>query len=660
MVEVTYRDGLLRGTDPTGNAVTVEPRGWEPRDPPHAFDTRVTAARGGITAGVRFPGERLWVEALDDDVDVAALGDQGDGWTALGDAYLPNFGETLELPGGAYRFRTGNQPIAFLRVDAPATVVTGHAEAAVTFDSPTPVTVGFRSDDAYPDATVRVPETPAGVATAIETFPAALRTTTPDRSFPTLRGHPPLVEFGRTEVPDVVRERVPDVAVTFEVPPSVPDLFALAPLVAYVGGSVETADREAAVVRADGIDFPLPPAPAVAPAARRLLRRVVGLDCLVREAGEYGTGLAERDALPDGFADEWFDRSPAARLARYLDPDLDPVVTELPRPRYEVTLEPRVDYTAVLPYALNKLCAIRLPDEPADDAPPTGRYAIHGVVGDVEASETGREELTYASFPVAYEHGLRSRGDATRVVCASADPPEAAGDVREASTVYRQRAGGETTVRTETGVDRETLRGSLDDSATLLHYAGECDPDRGLRCADGWLDPDAVEVDAVVLDAPRSLTVGRRLVERGAVAAVCTAAAAPLSVDPALGGFFLDGISLAAATAIAADTGAVADRARVVGDGAFATAMDAVILSEIDDGADDPAPFRSTVEAFALHPGVVFRASRTRPRLAGTPVTVTTTPEQLREDFRDTASPLVYDGEVVWPEETDRLLYPFA
>jgi hypothetical protein len=195
MVEVTFDDGRLNGTDPAGTATAVDVRGWETRDSPYEFEDRVTTVVGGVTSAVGFPQWSIGIRPLDDVVDreafAAAIGD-GDRLT-LGASYGPEIGTTADLPAGSYQVRTRTQPLVFLRYDAAATLTVEPSGATVSFDTPATVSIGFRSNSDFPDATVTVPRTPAGVATAIGTFSAALRTTSPDASFPTMRGFPPLV-----------------------------------------------------------------------------------------------------------------------------------------------------------------------------------------------------------------------------------------------------------------------------------------------------------------------------------------------------------------------------------------------------------------------------------------------------------------------------------
>ena len=71
--------------------------------------------------------------------------------------------------------------------------------------------------DAVPP-TVRVPLSPAGVATAITHAASACPTAGPERSDPSNRAHPPLLTFGEERIPARVTERTPDTGIELRVP----------------------------------------------------------------------------------------------------------------------------------------------------------------------------------------------------------------------------------------------------------------------------------------------------------------------------------------------------------------------------------------------------------------------------------------------------------
>jgi hypothetical protein len=665
MVEVTFDDGRLTGTDPAGNATAVDVRGWEPRDSPYEFEDRVTTVVSGVTSAVGFPQWSIGIQPLDDVVDreafAAAIGD-GDGLT-LGASYGAEIGTRADLPAGSYQVRSRTQPLVFLRFDAAATLTVEPSGATVSFDTPATVSIGFRSNSDFPDATVTVPRTPAGVAAAIGTFSAALRTTSPDASFPTMRGFPPLVEFGEESVPAGVRDRVPTVDAEIETPPAVADLFAVAPVATYTGASVAVTDRPAVTVRFGDAERELPAAPAVAPAARRLLHRFVGLDCLVRNAGEYGSDLAECDALPDGVAEDWYDAPPGARFERYLASDLDSTVEALPPFHQTATVEPRIARTPLLSHLQNDLCPVRLPGEPAGEAPPVSPHAPHVLVGDVDRTTvTSDDAIPVEGRVAAYPNQLQEGPTVKRIVCTSPDRDDA-DCLERAARIYRQREPTDSRVRVETTVGADELAAVLEERTYAVQYVGDCDPDRGLRCADGWLDPGSLAVGAgiVLLDAARSLETARTLVDEGAVAVVCTDADDRLGATPALLGLVFDKANVGSATSLARAHDAVADHVQIVGDGSYSAQAHPLLYATVSESdPSEPRPFRYEMHSLSTTQGSVYKFGGSRARLGGNPTVAHLSVETIRETLADGTDPIVHDGEIHWPETADRLLYPFA
>src|SRR6056297_240597 len=103
-------------------------------------------------------------------------------------------GEALSLPAGEYVIDVDTEIKTYLR--ATGRVRIGRTDdfesVVVSFPDRRRVLLGFRSRQEFPIGTITVPESPDGLATALSYLPTSLKTASPDRSYPTLRGHPPL------------------------------------------------------------------------------------------------------------------------------------------------------------------------------------------------------------------------------------------------------------------------------------------------------------------------------------------------------------------------------------------------------------------------------------------------------------------------------------
>ncbi len=488
----------------------------------------------------------------------------------------------------------------YLRVDGPLTVGAGPLGVRIGLDGERRVLVGGRSHHERPAATVTTTEDPRDVMRALSTFGSALKTVSPERSYPTLRGHPPLVELGETlDVPSGLAP--PDTGITVELPPDLGDLYTAAPLAYYLGARIVPGDRPRLV--AEGVDRPLD-RPSVGHAARETLEHVFLLDCLVRTEGYYTVDLHERrvaeERLDLDFA--WlYDQPPAARLDAYLDVPHAAVADLVPDWGVTTHVEARPEHVEMLPFLANDLATVRTPE-----ATPRTRTTAQaeaadaflrndGTRGDGATRSYVRPEATDALEQVWIGEGAP--------VGASKGLPEAyhnrlsrsavEGDI-DITVVCNDRAMvAESAVVDETygsGVDlpfdvtvrerltRAELRETLASDGDFLHYVGHTDG-RGFKCADGWLDVATVEhvgVDAFLLNACQSFEQGAALVRAGAVAGLVTLDDVvnddAVRMGRLLARLLNHGFPLTGALDLAGDVQPVGDRYTVVGDGTLTLA----------------------------------------------------------------------------------------
>ena len=125
---------------------------------------------------------------------------------------------TIDTPG-PYTVEFTSTPIKlFVFAESSVRVTTENHQTTLSFPDVDGVHLAARSLHEQPARTLTVPRDAEGVMRAVSESSAALKTTTCERSFPTLRGHPPLVEFGE-EVDIPGGERRPDSGVRLELPP---------------------------------------------------------------------------------------------------------------------------------------------------------------------------------------------------------------------------------------------------------------------------------------------------------------------------------------------------------------------------------------------------------------------------------------------------------
>jgi hypothetical protein len=541
MIEVGVSGAGLEAVDVGKNEVRVSASGWEETDRGPRLDRRVDAIRSGITAGLAFPEAAVSV-ARPDDREWWTFDDQ-DGATDLEGAFVVK----IELP-----------VVVFVAAEGPGRLVQSASDGMIhlDFEARTPVTVGFHSRVRQPRETVTVERSVAGVRRAIRWLAAGVTTDTPDKSFPGMRAHPPAIEFG--DHLDVPRDLVQDTTfsdITVEVPESLGALLVSAPLSFYLQADVRTASNGGLRIEAPTLDGPLHLG-RTAPLERdvaALLQRVFHLDCLARNAGPYGVDLREFELLAalDLDAESLYDQSTAERLASYLRADYSAVADRLPDWHLSV-VEPTLRSVRALPYLLDRLSLIQLPDprsvtratlvsESVDvsfasgsrlwDSTPTydlvrNRTRLGQLQGWLAA---GTPADAFRATVEAFENRSRyhERGTGPRRVVVAINDMEMLAEREAVEHIYRSRSEElSIDVSVVESLSRDELADLLRSPVDFLHFIGHCD-ETGLRCRDGSLSTatlDTTDVQTFFLNACGSFDQGLELVRRGSVAGAVTLA----------------------------------------------------------------------------------------------------------------------------------------
>jgi len=583
----------------------------------------------------------------------------------------------------------------YLRIDAPATVATAESGTRIGFDAPSTVLVGARSLHRRPAGTVTVPETPAGVARGVSLFGSALKTTSPERSFPTLRGHPPLLEFGESFDADGFDR--PDTGIELRVPEDYASVFSVASLAYYLGAAVRTgaatptlvAGDETVALRGD-----------LGEAAADTLRHCFLLDCVTRTEGLYPVPLREREALAERTTIEperWYDLPIDRRIAAYLSVPRD--VTEgLLDWHLTADVEPAARNAAILPFVADDLAIVRSPTPLAERATATTEpdeleeffRAEEGVGGSrttqnasspAESVRSPVETETYGhvwvgeEFPMgaskptvdAYRRRLdrQPADDSTTTVTLVCNDEAMLEEIDEELYGFFDMLAFE--VRTHHDLTREELRSVLRTETSFLHYVGHVE-DEGVQCADGYLDLRTLSgtgVEAFLLNGCRSYEQGQALVDAGAFGGVATLTSVSNAKATTTGrhlAHLLDaGFDFHGALDVIRRIRISRQNYVVVGDGR-------VTISQSDSGTpllltcDERGPEEVTV-TYHEYPTATFNVgSMTRPYVeengtqylaVGEMATFTVPYERLAERLSDHRIPIVVDGELWWTNSVD-------
>jgi len=583
----------------------------------------------------------------------------------------------------------------YFQVDGAVTVRTHDDRAGFDFGSRTRVRIGARSYHQTPAATITTTADPTDVAQAVSQFGSALKTTSPERSWPTLRGYPPLVEVGDTlAVPDSLSS--PETGVSITIRPRLTDCFAVAPLAFYLGATVRTGSEPR--LRADGREWSLTAGSDLAATATDILQRQFTLDCVVRTAGLYDLDLVERvevePQLPFDL-EAMYEADLPKRVAAFMDVPRGRIADAIPRWKLTADLVPSADRLESIPHLAAELAAVRCPDpatledprlrqqvDPPDEAA-TGTESVRS------ARETWDEQLVYPPRSASVEHVYLGEGvpvgtsemsatayerklnrdvsDGTGIDITVVGPANRTGEGESVARIYAQDGleSFDTTVLAAPATSE--LRAALGSDTDFFHYVGHLD-ERGIECADGFVDVrtvDDVGADLFFLNGCTSFAQGRAMVNNGAAGGIVTVAdvfdSVATHVGETLARLLGQGYSLCSAIRVlGAATAFPAEIYTVVGDGsAVVTTNESVVPFGFrlswDDGLvavpfcfpTEKAPPGSVTVPFAAEDGRYVIAS-------GDGAPIETTVDAFVANLDTEPYPVFFDDELHWSPDLTR------
>lgn len=509
------------------------------------------------------------------------------------------------FPSGTYSVELCAPMKLYLRVESAFEIQTDATQMRIEFPEPTAIAIGARSKHDRPAATITTTDEPEDVMAAISTFGSALKTTSSERSYPTLRGHPPTVERGSTlSIPDGLSP--PETGITIAVPPTLRHAYVVAPLAYYLGATVEPGE-EPEIRTESGYTHSLGDDGRFEREAERVLKQTFFLDCITRTEGLYPIDLHERQQIErhvDLDFEALYDRSIATQLEAYLSVPYSVIEAHVPEWKLTSHVAATPDSIEMLPFLVNDLAVVRTPNTDAIATAPTESAAIEGFLRNsftrstreaaaavpaqtgsfVEPARAGSLEQTWVgsetpmgaskATPQAYRNRLareQSMGDISiAVVCNDTEMDEERDLVDD---VYGSREKLPFDVSAHRNLTREEFRSVLERDLDYLHYIGHIEPD-GFECVDGRLDATEIEeigVDAFLLNGCRSYDQGMALIEGGAIGGIVTLTdvinAGAVKIGSALARLLNNGFPLRAALEVAKGEDVMGEQYIVVGDG---------------------------------------------------------------------------------------------
>jgi hypothetical protein len=523
-------------------------------------------------------------------------------------------GSQESFPRGEYLLDLSGPMKLYVHVESPLSISADSLRTVVSFSDVTVVTLGARSYHRRPANTITTTDDPRDVMRAISMLGSALKSTTYERSYPTLRGHPPAIELGdQLHIPDSLE--APDTGTRIEVPPTLENVLVIGSLAYYLGARV-VPGTQPRLVTDTGFVHDLVGPNGLEAEVERVLKQTFLFDCLTRTAATPNLTLFEHrvlDVMVDIDFAELAEVTSAERLAAYLTVPYDIVEPYVPEWKLTSHVEPEPTSVEVLPYLVDDLAVIKTPMDTGATAP-TGQVDavdafmrisehtqdIDGFVRGKTRSATEdatnptiiRPEQTTSieqawvgenapvgaskAIPEAYKNRLeRQESDGDIDIVVVCNDPEMLEEHETVQNVYGSRDELPFDVTFYDSLDRERLRFVLESDIDFLHYIGHID-DSGFQCPDGMLDAktlDSVGVDAFFLNACRSYQQGIELLRAGAIAGVVTLDdvinSGAIRVGETMARLLNRGFPLRAALNIAAERSIIGSHYIVVGDGNF-------------------------------------------------------------------------------------------
>jgi hypothetical protein len=525
--------------------------------------------------------------------------------------------DDIALEPGEYLIELEQPVKLYVRVEGPLRVETNGMTTTVGTEGD--LFVAGRSRHNHPAGTITTTDDPRDMMRAVSALSSSIKTTSVERSYPTLRGHPPEIELGEElDIPEGMTAA--DAGVQVEVPPRLRFVYPVAPLAFYLGAEIVPGPVPR-LVGENGFSYRLDGPEGFGRTVGQTLKQTVLFDCVARTEGFYEVELAEREDVDARVDLDWADlygRSLSDRLDAYLSVPYERIAECVPEWKTAGYVAPDPQNAELLPFLIDDLATIETPageattaeqvqtdslfdfaradggpgaDALADPTRSAARstdsdraQAPQGPLPDlVEPEPTDSFETIWADdgVPVGatkasidgYRNGLEHTPSEEIGVTVVVNDEGMAEEGNVAENVYGDDTEFPFDLRVYRNLTTDRLKAVLETEREFLHYIGHVEHD-GFQCSDGRLDArdlDFVGVDAFFLNGCASYDQGMGLLQNGAVGGVVTLTEVVNSgatrVGEAMVKLLNHGFPLQSALSVASKQSFVGGQYSVVGDG---------------------------------------------------------------------------------------------
>lgn len=681
MIEVQETDSGLYVTDAAKNELHIEMPDWREGGRKQAIDRDVDETIAGYASAVCVPQSAVCIET-----------EGRQRWRTYG-----NETHELEIEIGTHLIQISSNLYVYIRVTGGFTISRNVDDSRIRIDfgSETAITLGIRSLIRRPTATIRTPGEPEPLAEAVSHLSVALDTTTPDRSYPSLRGYPPRLEIDdELEIPQSVQNNVVETGITIRIPRELSAVFTVAPLAYYLQAelTVEAIERPVLEIRGESDPRDLGNGGALEDNVVNTLRRVFWLDCLVRNKGPFGVDLVEEELLTRIKLDPGtlYTSSPRERLHSYLESDFELIEEDLPEWHLATYVDPIGDNVPAIPHLLEKLSLVYPPKSRPAERNELLDYSLDKFYRSIRASSStepvrhaeprfpefkhgrvlgwladGYPVDVFKANPQAFENKLNYLDSVNRtkrivVILNDQDMEEERAVV---SNSYNDRAKELTIdISVRRNVSAAELANELEAESDFVHYIGHCS-ESGLLCKDGYLSISSLNrsrAKTFFLNACGSFKEGKALINKGSVGGVVTRNKVlnreATRIGSTLANLIVHGFGIERSLKLAKKKSIVNFDYFVVGDGTYTLIQGDHIDPSYYEIVSKSDNYYEVTDIMTSNPGIgtcrqTYLSESDDYTLTGNSPVVTIDRGDLIENLNSYNCPVIFDGTYYWSDE---------
>lgn len=597
--------------------------------------------------------------------------------------------QEVRVPHGAYLIQVVTLDIViYVLVESSVAVKRTKRGVALDFGAEVDVRIGARSYHTRPSAIIDTSEDPEDMMKAVSMLGSSLKTTSPERSFPNSRGHPPLISLSdELRIPDNLES--PDTGIRIEIPAEYDLLYVISPLAFYLGAEV-VPGSEPKLVTDNGYEKSLSGSDGIQPEVSRILRQVFFLDCITRTEGAIKVDMKERNEVEPKVDLDFatlYDKPVAQQLDEYLSVPLETLEPHMPKWKATVDIEPDPKRVEMLSHAVNDLAIVRCPtrSNPGEVEPQpeeltefyrstSSESNSHETLDIINLEPTNSIEHVWAgdgfaigtskAYPDAYCRRFDvDPKDTIEVDVVCNDPGMV--DENLVGDIYGIEETYAFDVERHEQITIRELRELIVSPSDFLHYIGHVTTD-GIECTDGLLDVQELEdvgLRTFVLNGCQSYVQGNELVKKGSVAGVVTLSKvgnkAACEIGLSLARLLNNGFPLQCALSVSKEKNLSGNQYAIVGDGTIELVRGeggGPVLATVEGDGDsysikiDSFPIKGGGSMGTLH--MSFIGDNTSYYLNSGSLSVDgLTAEEVDEYLNVGVFPVSVDGEIYWSNE---------